>query len=125
MITLTDRCEEGTTYAIKGIAFTDEDGTAVLPNSDPTWCLCNEAGTELDSGTLTAGLSMDLVLSGEQTTITADELSKAKYQQIYGKRVYQVVRTVTIRGVINSTLGSDLPVTQEFFFLIENLDCIG
>lgn len=125
MITLSDRCEEGSTYAIKGIQFIDEGGDAILPNENPTWTMCDVNGNVLHSGTITAALSSNLILSGEQTTVLSSELATAKYNTVLGKKVYYVQRTVTVRGLINSTLGNGLPITQEFIFIIDNIDCIG
>lgn len=122
MIQLSDKAEEGGTYAITGISFKDEAGADVLPNLDPTWSLCKEDGTVIDNGTLQAGLSMDLVLSGDQLAVSSDELTT--FNTVLGKKVYYVNRSVFVRGVIDSSLGNDLPVTQEFIFLIDNITCL-
>lgn len=121
MIKLTDTCQEGSTYAIKGIQFLDEDDTPVIPNTNPTWTMEGADGTEIDSGTLTASSSMDLVLSGTQTTITSSELASSRVSNVYNKKVFYVTRYVTIESTVNSTLGNNLPVTQAFYFEIENI----
>ena len=124
MIKLTDTCKDASTYAITGIQFLDEDLTPALPKSNPTWTMCGADGTEIATGTITAGLSMTLVLSGTQTTVTASELQYARSSNVLNKKVFYVTRTVAIESVIDSTLGNNLPVTEQFYFEIENIGCI-
>lgn len=121
-IPLSLKAEEKSTYAIEDIQFLDKTGAQVLPNEDPAWSLCKEDGTPVASGTLPAGLTADLVLSGDQLAVSSDEL--IKYNLVLGAKVYYVIRTVSITGIVTTDLGANKPVTQEFIFLIDNITCI-
>lgn len=102
------------------ISVTDSEGTAVTPKTDLLWTLCKADGTVVDTGEVTAALSMIVILSGDQLAISSDELDTASYNLVFGKKVYYVKRSLTVSTTIDTDIGNDLPVTQEFIFLIDN-----
>lgn len=96
--------EEGSIgYAV---AFTDEEGTALVPDSI-TWTLTDQVGNVINSRSaevVTPASSVTIVLSGDDLTIGN-----------YGTR-----RVLLVEYVYTSTLGTSLPDKHEVHFQITN-----
>ncbi len=122
-IILADRATENSAYAIKGIQFLDEDNTPTLPNSAPTWSMCRSGGEILHTGTLSISLTNTLVFNGAQLIIDNSELTTSRNNN--GATILSAERRVTVNGQVNTSLGNDLEVSQEFIFWIDNIVCIG
>lgn len=103
---LTIKAADKSTYVIN-LAFEDEDGNAVIPDSI-AWTLTDDAGTVINSRTSVAvavpAASVDIVLSGNDL----------KYSD--GRH-----RVLTVQAVYDSNLGSDLPLKDEVKFEIADL----
>ncbi len=109
-IQLTPLAREKSTYVIEA-SFKDEDGTAVVPNS-ASWTLTDDAGTVIHarSGVVISPLAatVDIVLSGLDLAMQTGEVSRA-------------LRRLTIEALYDSTLGTGLPVKEEFLFTVKDL----
>lgn len=103
----TKAVEKGT-YVISA-SFTDEDGAAVTPNVGLKWTLTDGRGTvinERQDVPLTPATSVDILLQGDDLTLAEGEGNE---------------RAVTIEGTYNSSLGSNLPLSDEVRFRIASL----
>ena len=116
---------ENGTYAIDSIQFLDEDDSVVTPNTDTVkYCLTDKSGTVINSReevAIVSAASMTVLLSGDDLAVSG-EADKTFTRN--GAIIKQYQRHVAVRGVINSTLGNDLPVTKEFIFYIEDIVCL-
>ncbi len=104
---LTTLALEANTYKITA-AFTDEDGSAVTPDSGLNWTLTDEFGNVLNSRTavsLTPGESVSWALTGADLATTGVEDTG--------------IRVVTIDGSYDSDLGDNLPLDQSVQFCID------
>jgi hypothetical protein len=91
------------------IAFTDEDGVAVIPN-DITWTLSDDQGTVINSHLdeiVVPASTINIVLTGDDLAILSSEDN--------GKRC------ILIEALYDSTYGSDLTLKDEVWFTIANL----
>ena len=114
--------EEGT-YSVDDIEFLDETDAAVTPNADTvTWCLCDSAENQITcDNAITSAASMTVLMSGTDLSVSGepDKVIKRK-----GVKINTYERHLKVSGEIDSSLGSDLPVTKEFIFFIDNIVCI-
>ena len=105
-VNLTDMAIDESTFVVT-CAFTDEDGTAVVPVSI-TWTLTNNSGTIINARTNVAvavpASTINIVLSG-------DDL---KYSD-------GPIRILTVQAVYDSTLGAALPLKDSVRFAVEDL----
>ena len=105
--------------------FLDEDDTPVTPNaSTVTWCLTDKNGNVINSRlnvALVSALSMTVKMSGLDLAISGNP---DKIITRNGVKINQYERHVAVKGEIDSTLGTDLPVTKGFIFYIEDIVCI-
>ncbi len=118
---LTKRAKENSTYAVV-VQFLDENGDSVTPTAAPEWTLSRCDGTEIDTGTVTAAETMNIILSGTQLAVSDTEARQ--YREEAGCKTAYVTRRLSVSGVVTTDLGSDLPVTNEFLFVIDNLAAI-
>lgn len=117
---LNERAIEGSTYSIDEIQFLDEEGVSVIPKEDMSWVLEDKDGTEIATGTVTASESMTITLSGDQLDVTEDEKITTNARYVCKVPVYVVCRVCKVSGIIDSTLGNDLPVNESFIFSLES-----
>jgi hypothetical protein len=106
---LSDLANEKSTYAIN-VAFTDEDGDAMTPNSI-SWDLTDTSGTVINSRegeVIAPDTAVDIVLSGDDLEI----IDTAKNAE---------ERELTVYGTFDSDLGSDLPYKDAIKFDVINL----
>ena len=103
MTHLATKSLERSTYVVT-VAFTDEDGTAVTPDSI-TWDLTDSQGNAINSRTSVAiavpAASNNIVLSGADLAIP---------------RPGDLWRIMTIEAVYDSSMGSNLPFKDEITF---------
>lgn len=108
---LTTVAKEEGTYAVT-IAFTDEDGASMVPNTIE-WTLTDTHGTVINNRAgevvATPAASVTIVLSG-------DDL-----QVLDGETGSKVGRYLTVSGDYTSSLGAGLPFVDSCYFQIENL----
>lgn len=103
---LTDKAKEQSTYVVS-VAFTDENGDNVTPNSGLTWTLLNRAG-----GTVNSRGTVSIAAAGTVTiALYGDDLDTADGYERY----------LLVRGTYSSTLGTALPLVEECRFHIEDL----
>ncbi len=107
--TLTIEADEESTYVIT-FAFEDEDDQPVVPNS-ATWTLTDISGAVVNSRSnidiLPIVQTGDIVLSGDDLGIVVGVAGN-------------IERRFRIAALYDSSLGSDLPLTGEAKFTIEN-----
>lgn len=111
--TLSTRAPEEGTYVITA-AFTDEAGAAVVPNAGLTWTLTDMLGVVVNSRSAVAiasASSINIVLTNNDLAMSASYLGN--------------MRVVTIQGTYNSSLGSNLPISKEVRFVIENFVAVS
>ena len=99
---------EKSTYIVT-VAFTNEDGDSVIPNSGLNWSLSDLEGNIVNSRTavaLTPAATVNIILSGLDLAL------------VDGKDTYRVL---TVEGTYNSLLGGSLPIKDSVVFLIRNL----
>lgn len=112
---ITTYANENGTYVVN-IQPTDEDGDAVTPKT-LTWTLTDEDGSVINSRqdvTISSlSTSMDVILSGADLAIQAGETDPV------------VLRKFAIKGTYDSSLGNDLPLTDEATIGINNLAAIS
>lgn len=105
---ITVRFNEESFGAVE-VVFKDEKNNLVTPNS-ATWTLSDLKGTIINSreNVNITGLShtIDILLSGDDLVITD---------------ATGIDRVFTVKAVINSDLGNNLPVNEETTFSIKNL----
>jgi hypothetical protein len=112
-LTLDTPATERGTYAVT-VAFRDDAGASVAPNSGLTWTLTDAIGTVVNSRSavaISSAASVTVVLSGADLAIDDDYLG--------------TVRLLTFRGTYNSSLGSNLPLNEQVEFTISNLVAIS
>ena len=98
--------EKGT--AVLGVAFTDEDDSAVTPSAI-TWTLTNINGTIIngrDAESITPATSIDIVLSGDDLALDAGVSD---------------TRIVTVEYTYSSSYGTGLPEKDQATFSIRDL----
>jgi len=109
---LTSYAVEKSTFAVV-CAFTDEDGSAVTPDS-VTWSLVDDSGTVVNSlqdQAETPDTSVTIVLSG-------DDLQLLDQDNDYETRYLEV------SAVVDTDLGDDLPLKDRAEFKVINLQSI-
>ena len=110
---------EGGNYPVQ-FSFYDENEEKVLPNAATvSWKLFNKSGTQLATADLSSALDMVILLKGDHLSVsgTPDKYESRDYDTsvpLYYRRLYA-------EGQVNSDLGSDIPITKEWFFYIEGL----
>lgn len=105
---LSTEAIEQSTYAVS-VAFYDENGDSVTPNSGLTWSLLNRAGSVVNSrGTvsITSAGTVTIVLYGADLDISDG---------------YE--RSLLVQGTYSSSLGTALPLKEEARFRI--VDVLG
>jgi hypothetical protein len=111
MILIDDKlAQEESTFALH-ISFFDEDGVPVTPDAGLAWTLTDAAGATINSRTavaITPAETVTVVLTGNDLAIQA------------GETAAKVLRRVLIAGTYNSTLGSNLAISEEIRFVLEN-----
>ena len=120
---LTSKAVEGSTY-ILSVAFTDENGDAVTPDSI-VYTLTTENGyivNSLEDEPVTPDTSVDIVLSGDDLQILDGE--KKTVITIDGEKFNQVNRHCTIEWVYDSDAGQDLPGKDVAIFPLIDLTAI-
>lgn len=103
---LTDNANEQSTYPVQ-VAFYDETGANVVPNSGLTWTLLDRAGGTVNNrGTvpITAAGTITIVLYG------ADLDMSDGYE-----------RYLLVEGTYTSSLGTALPLKEQARFHIQDL----
>lgn len=103
---LTPNATERSTYAVD-VAFTDENGDNVTPNSGLTWSLYNRAGTVVNSRSavsIAAAGTVTIVLYGEDLDVSDG---------------YE--RYLLVSGTYASSLGTALPLYEQARFHIDDL----
>jgi hypothetical protein len=114
MISIGTANEKGT--AIVTCAFTDEDGTSVVPTSIK-WTLVDMFGTVINNRdrvvVTVPAASVNIVLSGNDLLILPREV-----------RAEQVDRFIVIEALYDSSLGVGLPANEEGSFKLRNLKYI-
>ncbi len=98
--------EKGT--LIVSSSFTDEDGTAVIPET-LTWTISKTDGTIVNARqdvAASAAETVKIVLSGDDLQIFPGD---------------NLQRVLTLKATYNSTLGTGLPLNDEVYFSIEDL----
>lgn len=106
----TTEAVEKSTYILQA-AFTDEDGDAVIPDTNPTWTLTNENGTVINSRngvSIAAASTINIVLSGNDLAL---EDQSRKFE----------IRILTVEATYDSSLGSNLPLKESTKFNVLNL----
>ncbi len=98
--------EKGT--AVVSLAFTDEDGTTIVPAS-LAWQLMETDGTVINSRTFAVS-----TFSGTQIVLSGLDLA------IFGSSD-SGIRVLSIQGVYDSSAGSALPLKGECKFSIDRL----
>lgn len=109
---LDEIAKEGSTFAVK-VDFIDQNGNAFTPDADSIdWGLYDKDGTELASAgsAPTSAESIDIVIDGEDMTIQESEVKLAS-----------APRFLRVSATYTSSLGSNLPVVNEYEFFLENL----
>ena len=99
---LSTKAVEKSTYVI-AIAFTDADGTPVVPNSI-TWTLTDSSGNVVNSRSavvVSPASSIDVVLSGDDLAIQRPSI---------------LGRILTLEWVYDSSYGNNLPGKNEVTF---------
>ena len=103
MTRLSTKAVEKSTYVVT-VAFTDEDGAAVTPDSI-TWDLTDSSGNVVNSRSSVSiavpAASNDIVLSGDDLAIPRPGI---------------LGRILTIEAVYDSDAGSNLPFKDEITF---------
>lgn len=97
---------EGST-AIVTIEYIDETGTTMVPESS-YWQLMKRDGTIINNRSFTNGTFI-----GTTVVMTGDDLMIDSTKDI--------IRIFAIKGLYNSSLGSNLSFSEEFEFNIRNL----
>jgi hypothetical protein len=110
---LTSYAVEKSTFAVV-CAFTDENSVAVVPDS-VTWSLVDDAGTVINSLTdqsESPAATVTIVLSGDDLQLLdQDNASEQRYLEI--------------SAVIDTDLGSNLPLKDRAEFKVINLKSIS
>jgi len=105
---LSDKAAEESTYIVT-VAFTDEDGTAVTPNSI-TWTLTDSDGNTINSR---SGVSIAVPAASNDIVLQGDDLAI--------QRPSMLRRRMTISAPYDSGAGSSLPFRGEIEFEITPL----
>lgn len=109
MIELTTHASERSTYIVH-IEFKDEAGNPVVPNTGTLkWTLTDSTGRVVNSRqdvSHTPASSIDIVLKGLDLVV--------------GEPYLGGERRVLVEWEYDSTLGEDLPGTEEIRFIIDN-----
>lgn len=103
---LEERAKEQSTYVVT-VAFDDEDGNSVTPNSGLTWSLFDCDGNVVNSRgsvSISSAGTVNIVLTGNDLDL--DNGSE---------------RYVLVEGTYSSSLGTALPLKEEARFYIDNL----
>ncbi len=107
MDVLTDIATEGSTY-VATCTFENEAGEAVVPASAVTWRLLDRKGNELATGSETAGLSVDIVLTDSDMEISN-----------INKELHWL--TLVVETTYNSTKGTGLSLVDVAKFQCRNI----
>jgi len=111
--TITTKVEEEST-AIFQVAFKDEDGNAVMPDS-VYWKLTDSDGNVINSRSavsVTPGLTVDITLSGDDLVVISGKGSNK-------------MRVITVWGTYDSDLGLNLPFKDSCKFFIKDLTAVS
>lgn len=111
--TMTIKAEEESTYIIR-VAFKDEDGNAVVPDTI-YWKLTDSDGNIINSRNMesvTVASTIDITLSGDDLVVVTDKGSNKK-------------RVLTIWGVYDSDLGDNLPYKDACKFFLKDLTAVS
>lgn len=106
--TITTQIPNEKATAVIVVAFTDEDGAAMTPET-LTWTLTDLNGNIIhgrDAESITPNTSVDIILSGDDLAIPNHSLLK---------------RIITIEGTYNSSYGTGLPLKDQVIFTINDL----
>ncbi len=109
MIDLGVQANERSTYIVDVGPFTDEAAATVTPSSI-TWTLTDEHGTVVNSRSavvVTPASTIHIVLSGADLAVG-------------GSPAVSPQRRLLVRWTYNSTLGSGLPGSEEYGFVIRD-----
>lgn len=104
---LTINATEESTYVVTA-SFVDEDGVAMVPDT-LEWILTDTSGTVInnrDGESVSPSSSVTIVLSGDDLALS-DNLA--------------AIRCLTLSGTYTSSLGANLPFTDECQFVVENI----
>jgi hypothetical protein len=106
---LTESAVEKSSYAVTLSGWTDAVGTTVTPDT-LTWTLTTTSGAVINSRSAvsaTPAASVIILLSGLDLAFQTGEATTA-----------DVVRVLTIEGTYTSSLGSAIPLKEEYRFLL-------
>jgi len=106
---LSERAQQQSTIIIT-VSFADENGKAVTPTS-VTWSLTDTSESIINSRddvSITPATSVDIVLSGDDLTLSATE-------KIAGKR------WLIVKAIYNSDYGTGLYMKDSAVFYVDNL----
>tara|TARA_Y100000593_G_C4294458_1_gene329893 strand:- start:1007 stop:1354 length:348 start_codon:yes stop_codon:yes gene_type:complete len=110
---LSEFANEGSTFVVN-VVLDDENGSVITPAS-MTWGLFDNEGNVINSrssvAVSTPGLSTDIVLSGDDLSLNGST----------SLRVERVLRVNATYNPADSSLGTGLPIKQEFHFFVHNL----
>lgn len=116
MALLEATATEKSSYTITLSGWADAAGTAVTPDS-LTWTLTTLSGAVVNSRTAVAITPAEptvILLSGNDLAYLSGELASRP-----------VVRVLTVEGVYTSSLGSNLPLKQEYRFEVHPLVAVS
>lgn len=105
---LTDRAPERGSFGVE-FTFLDQDGSALTPKAGLNWTLTDVEGTVVngrENVAITAASTVTVVLSGLDLAV--------------GDGLFGFWRKLLIQGTYDSTLGTNLPLTDEVWFEIQN-----
>jgi len=111
---LTTAVIEESTFIVTA-AFTDDAGSAVIPNSGLNWTLTDSSGTIINNrdGIVIGApaASVDIVLFGDDLAVlgSSDDF----------------IRYLTIEGTYDSDAGSDLPIKDHARFVVTDLVAVS
>ena len=111
--TITTKAEEESTYIVQ-VAFKDEDGNAVVPDT-VYWKLTDSDGNVINSRSavsVTPGLTVDITLSGDDLAVVSGKGSNK-------------MRVLTVWGTYDSDLGLNLPYKDSCKFFLKDLVAVS
>jgi len=115
---LEDNAAEEGNYPVE-FSFYDEDDAVVTPNaSTVSWELFDSSDTSLAEGDLDSAEEMVVLLVGDHLAIST---TPDTYKTIGTVSIPLYLRRLTIQGVVDSDIGTNIPVNKEYIFYIEGM----
>ena len=109
-MTISITANQDSTFVVVA-EFFDEDGVAVTPSSPVLWELEDNSGIQVSNGSVAAGSSVSIVLSGTDLAVSDSEelLNNSNNAR----------RTIIVSTTYDSSLGTDLALKEAEYFEIE------